>query len=208
MNKQESQNLIIGSWVLAGGEPRQVSSLTTKKAGFKRGTSGHRDFFRFDQLQGIPLSEELLKECITYSDINPKEPNGKVQSLHCYSDTVIALHIEGRTEYHRFRYLHEVQAFLTSLYQLQVVLDLEKYKWLRDPTMLVSRESLLRLSSQVSGGAMKGTSVQGENLLKTLESMGIKDGHKLVRNHMPEPILAEAERDLVIGMLTYKDVQP
>ena len=128
MNKQESQNLMIGSWVLAGGEPRQVSSLTTKKAGFKRGTSGHRDFFRFDQLQGIPLSEELLKECITYRDINPKEPNGKVQSLHCYSDTVIALHIEDRTEYHRFRYLHEVQAFLTSLYQLQVVLDLEKYK--------------------------------------------------------------------------------
>lgn len=208
MNKQESQNLMIGLWVLAGGEPRQVSSLTTKKAGFKRGTSGHRDFFRFDQLQGIPLSEELLKECITYRDINPKEPNGKVQSLHCYSDTVIALHTEGRTEYHRFRYLHEVQAFLTSLYQLQVVLDLEKYKWLRDPTMLVSRESLLRLSSQVSGGAMKGTSVQGENLLKTLESMGIKDGHKLVKNHMPEPILAEAERDLVIGMLTYKDVQP
>ena len=208
MNKQESQNLMIGSWVLAGGEPRQVSSLTTEKAGFKRGTSGHRDFFRFDQLQGIPLSEELLKECITYRDINPKEPNGKVQSLHCYSDTVIALHIEGRTEYHRFRYLHEVQAFLTSLYQMQVVLDLEKYKWLRDPTMLVSRESLLRLSSQVSGGAMKGTSVQGENLLKTMESTGIKDGHKLVRNHMPEPILAETERDLVIGMLTYKDVQP
>ena len=128
MNKQESQNLMIGSWVLAGGEPRQVSSLTTKKAGFKRGTSGHRDFFRFDQLQGIPLSEELLKECITYRDINPKEPNGKVQSIHCYSDTVIALHTEGRTEYHRFRYLHEVQAFLTSLYQMQVVLDLEKYK--------------------------------------------------------------------------------
>ena len=128
MNKQESQNLIIGSWVLAGGEPRQVCSLTTKKAGFKRGTSGHRDFFVFGQLQSISLSEGLLKECVTYRDINPKEPNGKVQSLHCYSDTVIALHTEGRTEYHRFRYLHEVQAFLTSLYQLQVVLDLEKYK--------------------------------------------------------------------------------
>lgn len=128
MNKQESQNLMIGSWVLAGGDPRQVSSLTTRKAGFKRGTSGHRDFFRFDQLQGIPLSEELLKECVTYRDINPKEPNGKVQSLHCYSDTVIALHTEGCTEYHRFRYLHEVQAFLGTMYQLQVVLDLEKYK--------------------------------------------------------------------------------
>lgn len=208
MNKQESQNLMIGSWVLAGGEPRQVSSLTTKKAGFKRGTSGHRDFFRFDQLQGIPLSEELLKECITYRDINPKEPNGKVQSIHCYSDTVIALHTEGRTEYHRFRYLHEVQAFLTSLYQMQVVLDLEKYKWLRDPTMLVSRESLLRLSSQVSGGAMKGVVVPADNLIKTMEAMRTKDGHNLVRNHIPELILSEAERGLVIGMLTYKDIQP
>ena len=142
MNKQESQNLMIGSWVLAGGEPRQVSSLTTKKAGFKRGTSGHRDFFRFDQLQGIPLSEELLKECITYRDINPKEPNGKVQSIHCYSDTVIALHTEGRTEYHRFRYLHEVQAFLTSLYQMQVVLDVEKYHFLMLPEKVATKKEM------------------------------------------------------------------
>ena len=207
MNKQESQNLMIGSWVLAGGEPRQVSSLTTKKAGFKRGTSGHRDFFRFDQLQGIPLSEELLKECITYRDINPKEPNGKVQSLHCYSDTVIALHTEGRTEYHRFRYLHEVQAFLTSLYQMQVVLDVEKYKWLRAPTMLVSREQMLRLSVQALGGEIKGVSVSADNLLKAMEAMRTKDGHNLVRNHMPEPNLEKDERGLVKGMLTYKDIQ-
>ena len=39
MNKQESQNLMIGSWVLAGGEPRQVSSLTTKKAEAQGGTA-------------------------------------------------------------------------------------------------------------------------------------------------------------------------
>ena len=127
MNKQESQNLMIGSWVLAEGKPRQVHSLTTKKAGFKRGTNGRRDFFRFDQLQGISLSEPLLKECVTYRDINPKQPNEKIQSIHCYSDTVIAIHIEGRTEYHRFRHLHEVQAFLTH-YQLRVELDVEKYK--------------------------------------------------------------------------------
>lgn len=208
MNKQESQNLMIGSWVLAGGEPRQVSSLTTKKAGFKRGTSGHRDFFRFDQLQGIPLSEELLKECITYRDINPKEPNGKVQSIHCYSDTVIALHTEGRTEYHRFRYLHEIQAFLTSLYQLQVVLDLEKYKWFREPTMLVSREQMIRLSVQALGGAIKGVSVSADNLLQAMEAMRTKDGHNLVRNHIPQPNLEKDERGLVKGMLTYKDIQP
>lgn len=117
---------MIGSWVLADGKPRQVHSLTTKKAGFKRGNYGQRDFFRFDQLQGIPLSEPLLKKCVTYRDIDPKQPNEKIQSIHCYSDTVIAIHTEGRTEYHRFRYLHEVQAFLTH-YQLKVVLDEEKY---------------------------------------------------------------------------------
>ena len=146
MNKQESQNLMIGSWVLAGGEPRQVSSLTTKKAGFKRGTSGRRDFFRFDQLQGIPLSEELLKECVTYRDINPKEPNGKVQSLHCYSDTVIALHTEGRTEYHRFRYLHEVQAFLLASYQMVVEFDMEKYKFLQQSEVVVTNNQMYELN--------------------------------------------------------------
>lgn len=70
--------------------------------------------------------------------------------------------------------------------------------------MLVSRESLLRLSSRLVGGAMKGTTVPADNLLKTLEAMRTKDGHNLVRNHMPEPILEKNERDLVIGMLTYK----
>lgn len=132
MNKQESQNLMIGSWVLAGGEPRQVSSLTTKKAGFKRGTSGHRDFYRFDQIQGIPLSEELLKNCVTYRDMNPKEPNEQVQSIHCYSDTVIAIHTDGETKYKRFRYLHEIQAYLLSSYNLVTVFDVEKYLFLQD----------------------------------------------------------------------------
>lgn len=206
MNKQESQNLMIGSWVLAGGEPRQVSSLTTKKAGFKRGTSGHRDFFRFDQLQGIPLSEELLKECIAYRDINPKESNGKVQSLHCYSDTVIALHAEGRTEYHRFRYLHEVQAFLTSLYQLQVVLDVEKLKWLRQPEMVVSRESLMRLATHTSVNIekLKGNVFPGFNIFKRIKAIRTQDGHNVVRDHLPTPDLGKDKRGFQYGSLTYK----
>ncbi len=82
---------------------------------------------------------------------------------------------------------------------------MEKYKWLRDPTMLVSRESLLRLSTQASGGAMKGATVPADNLLETLEAMRTKDGHNLVRNHMPEPNLGKDERGLVKGMLTYKE---
>ena len=128
MNKQESQNLMIGSWVLAEGEPRQVHSLTTKKAGFKRGTNGQRDFFRFDQLQGIPLSEPLLKECVTYRPTGKQQDTDPAISIHCYSDTVIAVRIDGNTQYYRFRYLHEVQSFLLSTYQLQVQFDVEKYK--------------------------------------------------------------------------------
>lgn len=97
MNKQESQNLMIGSWVLAEGKPRQVHSLTTKKAGFKRGTNGQRDFFRFDQLQGIPLSEPLLKECVTYRPTGKQQDTDPTISIHCYSDTVIAVRIDGNT---------------------------------------------------------------------------------------------------------------
>ena len=37
-----------------------------------------------------------------------------------------------------------------------------------------------------------------------MEAMRTKDGHNLVRNHMPEPILEKDERGLVKGMLTYK----
>jgi len=128
MNKQESQNLMIGSWVLAEGKPRQVHSLTTKKAGFKRGTNGQRDFFRFDQLQGIPLSEPLLKDCVTYRPTGKQQDTYPAISIHCYSDTVIAVRIDGNTQYYRFRYLHEVQSFLLSTYQLQVQFDVEKYK--------------------------------------------------------------------------------
>jgi hypothetical protein len=89
-----------------------------------------------------------------------------------------------------------------------VVLDLEKYKWLRDPTMLVSREQILRLSVQALGEEIKSVSVSADNILKAMEAMRTKDGHNLVRNHMPEPNLEKNERGLVKGMLTYKDIRP
>lgn len=128
MNKQESSQLMIGSWVLADGSPRSICCITTKKVGFKRGTSGQRDFFRFDQLNGIPLSEPLLKECVKYRDLDPKSPNEKVQSIHCYSDTAIAIHTPEGTQYRRFRHLHELQSYLLSAYQIQTVFDVEKWK--------------------------------------------------------------------------------
>ena len=103
MKKYEAKELMIGSWVLPydGNTPRQIVSLTMQKAGFMRDYGRGRDFYRFDQIQGIPLSEELLKNCVTYHDMNPKEPNEQVQSIHCYSDTVIAIHVGGETKYKR-----------------------------------------------------------------------------------------------------------
>ena len=83
MKKYEAKELMIGSWVLTydGKTPRQIVSLTMQKAGFMRDHGRGRDFYRFDQIQGIPLSEELLKHCVTYRDMKPKEPNEQVQSL-------------------------------------------------------------------------------------------------------------------------------
>lgn len=128
MNKTESSQLTIGSWAFADGAPRQVCCITTKKVGFKRGNYGQRDFYRFDQISGIPLSEPLLKECVTYRPTGKQQDTDPAISIHCYSDTVIAVRIDGNTQYYRFRYLHEVQSFLLSIYQLQVQFDVEKYK--------------------------------------------------------------------------------
>lgn len=206
MNKQESQNLMIGSWVLAEGKPRQVHSLTTKKAGFKRGTNGQRDFFRFDQLQGIPLSEPLLKECVTYRPTGKQQDTDPAISIHCYSDTVIAVRIDGNTQYYRFRYLHEVQSFLLSTYQLQVQFDVEKYNWLRQPEMMVSREELMRLAAHTSIDIekLKANAVSGDNILKRMVAFRTQDGHSLVCDHIPTPDLGKDKRGFQYGSLTYK----
>ena len=138
MNKQESQNLMIGSWVLAGGEPRQVSSLTTKKAGFKRGTSGHRDFFRFDQLQGIPLSDMLLRLCLTLREFNPSKPLGIAKVINSVNN-IFSVRTSTGVNIHSFNYLHELQAVLLSAYGLETVFDTERYKSLQQPEMFVSK---------------------------------------------------------------------
>lgn len=138
MNKQESQNLMIGSWVLAGGEPRQVCSLTTKKAGFKRGTSGHRDFFRFEQLQGIPLSEEILKECVkvvppkkALCDFESMEPAG-VGCATRFRET-------GRVYTLFISTLHVLQSYLMSRYDCTILFDRVRYKYLQQPEIFISK---------------------------------------------------------------------
>ena len=206
MNKQESQNLMIGSWVLAEGKPRQVHSLTTKKAGFKRGTNGQRDFFRFDQLRGIPLSEPLLKECVTYRLTGKQQDTDPAISIHCYSDNIIVFHIGEQVTCKRFCYLHEVQSFLLSTYQLQVQFDVEKYNWLRQPEMVVSREELMRLAAHTSVDIekLKANVVSGDNILKRMEALRTQDGHNVVRDHLPAPDLGKDERGFQYGSLTYK----
>lgn len=202
MNKQESQNLMIGSWVLAEGKPRQVYSLTTKKAGFKRGTNGQRDFFRFDQLQGIPLSEPLLKECVTYRPTGKQQDTDPAISIHCYSDTVIAVRIDGNTQYYRFRYLHEVQSFLLSTYQLQVQFDVEKYNWLRQPEMVVTkkeagqiRKTFANILTNVRPSAVIDTPLDGE-----LDKVIVRD---YISSSIPAD-LGKDERGFQYGSLTYK----
>lgn len=126
MNKQESQNLMIGSWVLAEGKPRQVHSLTTKKAGFKRGTNGQRDFFRFDQLQGIPLSEPLLKECVK---VNPPESLiPEYVSVESFCDIVVIKERDEAVDYLRFPNLHTMQSFFLARYGCIVEFYVDKYK--------------------------------------------------------------------------------
>ena len=140
MNKQESQNLMIGSWVLAGGEPRQVSSLTTKKAGFKRGTSGHRDFFRFDQLQGIPLSEELLKECVYVKPPEVLVP--EYMTVEFIYDVVVIKERGENVDYLRFPNLHTMQSFFSSRYGTTIEFNMERFKFLMQPEVVVTKEQM------------------------------------------------------------------
>lgn len=171
MNKQESQNLMIGSWVLAGGEPRQVSSLTTKKAGFKRGTSGHRDFFRFDQLQGIPLSEELMKECIKVvapqkgdTELERMEPNG-----HRF---VQFTEKRGHTDVLIIHSLHILQGYLLSRYGCTILFDRVRYKFLQQPEITIPKE--LVDAMRKNNPTMKNVPdvvADGDTLLSRLVSM-------------------------------------
>ena len=171
MNKQESQNLMIGSWVLAGGEPRQVCSITTKKAGFKRGTSGHRDFFRFDQLQGIPLSDMLLRLCLTFREFNPSKPLGIAKEINSINNT-FCVHTSMGVNNHSFNYLHEVQAVLLSAYGLETVFDTERYKYLQQPEIAIPKEQVDALRKK--NPTMKNVPdvvADGDTLLSRLDSM-------------------------------------
>ena len=204
MNKKESQNLMIGSWVLAEGKPRQVHILTTKKAGFKRGTNGHLDFFRFDQLQGIPLSEPLLKECVTVNP--PKMLINEYMSVEFMLNMVVIKDSGETVDYLQFSNLHTMQSFFLSRYGCIVEFDVDKYNWLRQPEMVVSREGIMRLATHTSVDIekLKFNSVSGCNILKRIETLRAKDGHNVVSDHIPTTDLGKDDRGFQYGQLTYK----
>lgn len=60
MNKQEANKLIIGSLVVADGKCEPICAITSRKIGVAKGSCGKRDFYRFDQVSGIPLRCEIL----------------------------------------------------------------------------------------------------------------------------------------------------
>lgn len=126
MKKTESSQLTIGSWVFADGAPRQVCCITTKKVGFKRGNCGQRDFYRFDQISGIPLSEPLLKECVKVNP--PKSLTPEYVSVEFMCDIVVIKEGDGTIDYLRFSNLHIMQAYFLSHYGCKVEFDVEKWK--------------------------------------------------------------------------------
>ena len=204
MNKQESQNLMIGSWVLAGGEPRQVSSLTTKKAGFKRGTSGHRDFFVFGQLQSISLSEGLLKECVCVNP--PKVLVPEYMTVEFLHNTVVIKERNENVDYLLFPNLHTMQAFFLSRYGCTINFDVEKFKFLMQPEMVVTTKELNQLK-EVAADRIPYESpnvVLGPSLVERLR--GIWTRHCACNPSISGiPDLGKDERGLQKGMLTYED---
>ena len=207
MDKQESQNLMIGSWVLAGGEPRQVCKLTKKKAGFKRDTSGHRDFFLFEELQGIPLFEELLSECIKL--IPPENECCELKEIKFKGYRCIGfIEKRGHVDALMIYSLHTLQAYLLSRYGCNIEFDLEKYKWAKQPEMVVTKNQMEQLKEMATAPIGKDTPkvVLKESLSKRLKEFGKRVSS--VYKHTPLlPSPEKGENGLQEGMLTYKDTE-
>lgn len=147
MKKQESQNLMIGSWVLVNGEPRQVCSLTNRKAGFRRGASRNRDFFLFNQLQSIYLSKEVLMECVSVN--TPEVLIPEYMSVE-FADSVVVIKERGeKVDFLQFPNLHTMQSFFLSRYGCTIDFNAERYLFLQQPEMIVTKEQIEALKDQM-----------------------------------------------------------
>ena len=147
MKKQESQTLMIGSWVLVNGEPRQVCALTNRKAGFKSGANRDREFFVFNQLQSINLSEEILKECVKVN--TPELLIPEYMSVEFMNNIVVIKERNENVDYLQFPNLHTMQSFFLSRYGCTVVFDADRYLFLQQPEMVVTKEQIEVLKEQM-----------------------------------------------------------
>lgn len=58
----KSNELMIGSWVLVNGVPRQVAYITKKEVGYYRKGNSRMFYERLDMIEPIPIKEMKLTE--------------------------------------------------------------------------------------------------------------------------------------------------
>jgi hypothetical protein len=58
----ESNELMIGSWVLVNGVPRQVAYITEKEVGYYRKGNSRMFYERLDKIEPIPIYEMKITE--------------------------------------------------------------------------------------------------------------------------------------------------
>ena len=58
----KSNELMIGSWVLVNGVPRQVADITEKEVGYYRKENSRMFYERLDKIEPIPIKEVKLTE--------------------------------------------------------------------------------------------------------------------------------------------------
>lgn len=79
----ESNELMIGSWVLVNGVPRQVASITQEEVGYYRKGNSRMFYERLDKIEPIPIYEMKITE-----------PQEAVISL---GDNILCLDMSGIT---------------------------------------------------------------------------------------------------------------
>ena len=58
----KSNELMIGSWVLVNGAPRQVAYITEKEVGYYRKGNSRMFYERLDEIEPIPIYEVKMTE--------------------------------------------------------------------------------------------------------------------------------------------------
>ena len=138
---------MIGSWVLVNGEPRKVCSLTNRKAGFRRRASRGLDFYLFEQLQSIYLSEEVLRECVNVN--TPEVLIPEHTSVEFINNTVVIKECGEKVDFLQFPNLHTMQSFFLSRYGCTIDFNVERYLFLQQPELVVTKAEMQRLKEKI-----------------------------------------------------------